>query len=98
MALKIRLKRLGKKKKPYYRVVVAENTWARDGKTVEDIGMYDPLQKPAKFEVKEDRVKHWLGVGAQPTETLTRLLGNEGLVPKVQGLHKKTKKSDKSES
>ena len=65
--LTIRLARIGKKKKPYYRVVVIERTRARDGRVREAVGTYDPLKKPAEIKLNSDRIKYWLGVGAQPS-------------------------------
>ncbi|HKV26088.1 MAG TPA: 30S ribosomal protein S16 [Candidatus Acidoferrum sp.] len=66
----IRLSRIGKKKKPYYRVVVIEKTRPRNGRVVEAVGTYDPLKKPAEIKLDSERVKHWLGVGAQPSDTV----------------------------
>lgn len=68
--LTIRLSRIGKKKKPFYRVVVIERTRPRDGRVVEAVGTYDPLKKPAEIKLNAERVKHWLGVGAQPSDTV----------------------------
>ena len=68
--LTIRLSRIGKKKKPFYRVVVIERTRPRDGRIVEAVGTYDPLKKPAEIKLNTERVKHWLGVGAQPSDTV----------------------------
>ena len=79
--LKIRLRRTGARKKPSYRIVVAESTAPRDGKYVEIIGTYDPLTDPATVKLDGDRAKHWLSVGAQPTERVVKLMAREGLVP-----------------
>ncbi|MBS1840579.1 MAG: 30S ribosomal protein S16 [Acidobacteria bacterium] len=68
--LTIRLSRIGKKKKPFYRVVVIERTRPRDGRVVDAVGTYDPLQKPAGIKLDADRVKHWLSKGAQPSDTV----------------------------
>jgi small subunit ribosomal protein S16 len=68
--LTIRLSRIGKKKKPFYRVVVIERTRPRDGRVVEAVGTYDPLKKPAEIKFNAERLKHWLGVGAQPSDTV----------------------------
>lgn len=98
MTVRLRLKRLGKKKKPFYRIVVADSRSPRDGKDIENIGTYDPNKDPVHFAVDEDRVKHWLSVGAQPSDTVQRLLANLGLVPAVKkvpvqpGVSKKQKK------
>lgn len=78
--LKIRLNRTGARKKPSYRIVVAESTAPRDGKYIEIIGTYDPLTDPATIVLKGDRAKHWLSVGAQPTERVVKLMAREGLV------------------
>ena len=68
--LTIRLARIGKKKKPYYRVVVIERTRARNGRVRDAVGTYDPLKKPAELKLDADRIKYWLGVGAQPSDTV----------------------------
>src|SRR6516225_10539645 len=68
--LMIRLSRIGKKKKPFYRVVVIERTRPRDGRVVDAVGTYDPLQKPAGIKLDADRVRHWLSKGAQPSDTV----------------------------
>ncbi len=72
--LTIRLSRIGKKKKPFYRVVVIERTRPRDGRVREAVGTYDPLKKPAEIKLDAERVKHWLGVGAQPSDTVRSLI------------------------
>ena len=72
--LMIRLKRIGKKKKPFYRVVVIEKGRARDGREVENVGTYDPLKNPAEIKLKSERVKHWLTLGAQPSDTVRSFL------------------------
>lgn len=77
--VKIRLKRKGRKKKPLYRIVVIEDSNQRDGKTIEDIGTYNPHTEPASITVKEDRVKYWISVGAQPSNTVNRLLSTVGI-------------------
>ena len=68
--LTIRLSRIGKKKKPFYRVVVIESSKPRDGRVVELVGTYDPLKKRAEIKLNAERIKHWLGVGAQPSDTV----------------------------
>jgi len=78
--LKIRLNRTGARKKPSYRIVVAESTAPRDGKYIEIIGTYDPLTDPATIKLDGDRAKHWISVGAQPTERVVKLMAREGLV------------------
>lgn len=79
MAVKIRLKRMGKKKSPFYRIVVADSRAPRDGKFIEEIGTYDPNQDPSVFNVNEESVKKWLANGAQPTETVGKLLKIAGI-------------------
>jgi small subunit ribosomal protein S16 len=76
--VKIRLRRVGAKKKPHYRVVVADSRSPRDGRFVEILGYYNPRTEPVTFKVHEDRVLHWLSVGAQPTESVKKLLENQG--------------------
>ncbi len=68
--LTIRLSRIGKKKKPFYRVVVIERTRARNGRVRELVGTYDPLKKPAEVKLDADRIKYWMSVGAQPSDTV----------------------------
>jgi small subunit ribosomal protein S16 len=78
--LRIRLRRTGKKKQPQYRLVVADQKAPRDGKFVEIVGHYNPRTTPKELVVKEERIKYWLSVGAQPSETVHRLLHKEGLI------------------
>ena len=80
MSVKIRLKRMGMKKKPYYRVVVSDVPSPRDGRFIEEIGYYDPMTKPAEIKVDNERAKYWLGVGAQPTDTVRILLKKSGAI------------------
>ena len=74
MAVKIRLKRFGKIRQPYYRVVVADSRTKRDGRVIEEIGKYHPTEEPSFIEVDSERAQYWLSVGAQPTEQVTALL------------------------
>ena len=74
MAVKIRLKRLGKTRAPHYRIVVADSRTKRDGRVIEEIGRYIPTENPSLIEVNSERAQYWLGVGAQPTEQVTALL------------------------
>ena len=85
MAVKIRLKRLGKKKAPYYRVVVADSRTKRDGRVIEEIGKYHPTEEPSLVEIDSERVAYWLGVGAQPSEQVTALLKLTGDWQKFKG-------------
>ena len=71
--VKIRLTRMGKKKKPLYRIVVADSRNARDGKVIDEIGTYDPNTEPSTFKIDEEKAKKWLGDGAQPTESVGKL-------------------------
>ncbi|MBR3307347.1 MAG: 30S ribosomal protein S16 [Lachnospiraceae bacterium] len=74
MAVKMRLTRTGKKKKPQYRIVVADSRNARDGKVIDEVGTYDPNTEPSTFKFDEEKAKKWLANGAQPTETVGKLL------------------------
>jgi small subunit ribosomal protein S16 len=74
VAVKIRLKRMGKIRAPYYRIVVADSRTKRDGRVIEEIGIYHPTQEPSVIEVKSERAQYWLSVGAQPTEQVAALL------------------------
>ena len=82
MAVKIRLKRIGAKKNPYYRVVVADSRSPRDGKFIEEIGTYDPMAEPAVVKIDSDKASTWLKNGAQPTETVKSLLVKSGVISK----------------
>ncbi len=79
MAVKIRLARHGAKKRPFYRIVVADSESPRDGKFLEMVGTYNPLLDPAEISVKTDRVKYWLDQGARPTDTVKSILKKEGV-------------------
>ena len=74
MAVRVRLARVGAKKRPVYRVVVADKRSPRDGRFIEHIGQYNPTKDPAEFTIDQKRLEHWLGQGAQPSETVRRLL------------------------
>jgi small subunit ribosomal protein S16 len=74
MAVRIRLTRLGKKKKPFYRIVVANSESKRDGKFLAIVGTYDPMQKPAAITIHQDKLQSWLEQGAQPTDTVRNIL------------------------
>jgi small subunit ribosomal protein S16 len=78
MAVKIRLARHGAKKKPFYRIVVADSESPRDGRYLENVGTYDPAYDPAKITLKTDRVRYWMDQGALPTDTVQSLLKREG--------------------
>jgi len=78
--LAIRLSRIGKKKRPFYRVVVTEKTRPRNGRFLEIVGTYDPLKKPAEIKLDAERIKYWLGCGAQPSDTVRSFLRNQKIV------------------
>ena len=82
MAVKIRLKRIGAKKNPYYRVVVADSRSPRDGKFIEEIGTYDPMAEPAAVKIDAEKASTWLKNGAQPTETVKSLFVKSGIISK----------------
>ena len=86
MAVKIRLKRMGKIRQPYYRVVVVDGRKKRDGKVIEEIGKYHPKEEPSFIEVVSDRAQYWLGVGAQPSEAVEAILKITGDWQKFKGL------------
>ncbi|GAA1109483.1 MULTISPECIES: 30S ribosomal protein S16 [Nesterenkonia] len=86
MAVKIRLKRMGKIRAPFYRVVVADSRTKRDGAAIEQIGKYDPTQEPSLIEIDSERAQYWLSVGAQPTEQVNALLKVTGDWQKFKGL------------
>ena len=79
MAVKIRLRRMGQKKAPFYRIIVADSRSPRDGRFIEEIGTYDPTQDPTEYHVNEDLAKNWLADGAQPTETVSRIFKAAGI-------------------
>ncbi len=82
MAVKIRLKRVGKKKAPSYRVVVAEASSPRDGRIIENIGWYNPLTEPSTIQIDADRARYWLGVGAQASDSVKSLFVRAGVLSK----------------
>lgn len=74
MAVKIRLRRMGAKKKPFYRIVVADSRFPRDGRFIEEIGYYNPLKEPSEIKIDMDKAEKWIANGAQPTDTVKELL------------------------
>ncbi|AHI23096.1 30S ribosomal protein S16 [Corynebacterium vitaeruminis] len=86
MAVKIKLQRLGKIRTPHYRVVIADSRTRRDGKVIENIGIYEPKQEPSLIKIDSERAQYWLGVGAQPTEPVLALLKVTGDWQKFKGL------------
>ncbi len=85
MATRIRLRRMGAKKKPFYRIVVADSRSPRDGRFIEEIGYYDPLKNPAEVKIDGEKALKWLKNGAQPSETVRALLNKAGLMEKAAG-------------
>lgn len=90
MAVHLRLTRMGRHKRPFYRVVAVDSRMRRDGRFLEVLGTYDPLKEPAVTELKQDRVLEWLQKGAQPTVTVRTLLRRAGILKTFQESHKKT--------
>lgn len=82
MSVKLRLRRMGKKKQPFYRIVAIDSRTARDGRYIENLGTYDPLKNPAEITVQEDRALYWLGQGAQPSDTVKSFLKRKGILLK----------------
>ena len=80
MAVKIRLRRMGAKKAPFYRVVVADSRYPRDGRFIEEIGYYDPTKNPAEVKIDNEKAKQWIANGAQPTDTVKALLKKNGVL------------------
>ena len=80
MAVKMRLRRIGAKKAPFYRVIVADSRSPRDGRFIEEIGYYNPLTTPAEIQIDAEKAKKWISNGAQPTETVKALLKKSGIV------------------
>ena len=80
MAVKIRLRRMGAKKAPFYRVVVADSRYPRDGRFIEEIGFYNPMVEPAEVKVDAEKAKKWIANGAQPTDTVKAILKKEGIL------------------
>ena len=112
MSLRIRLSRGGAKKRPYYRLVIADSRSPRDGKFIERVGSYNPMvakDHPERLLLKEDRIKHWLGLGALPSDRVARFLSNAGMIeakarpeqtkqdkPKAKALERKQEQADKA--
>ena len=80
MAVKIRLRRMGQKKAPFYRVVVADSRYPRDGRAIEEIGYYNPMTEPAEIKIDAEKAKKWIANGAQPTDTAKSLLKKSGII------------------
>lgn len=80
MAVKIRLRRVGAKKAPFYRIVVADSRYPRDGRFIEELGYYDPTKEPSVLKVDDEKAKSWIANGAQPTDTVKALLKKNGTI------------------
>ncbi len=80
MAVKIRLRRMGAKKAPFYRIVVADSRYPRDGRFIEEVGYYDPTKNPSVVKVDADKAKKWISNGAQPTDTVKAIFKAEGIL------------------
>lgn len=88
MAVKIRLKRMGSNKKPFYRIVVADSRSPRDGKFIEEIGFYNPISQPKQVKINDEKAVKWLSNGAQPTDTVKTLLVKHGVMEKFEASKK----------
>ena len=82
MSVKIRLRRMGKKKAPFYRIVVADSRAPRDGRFIAEIGTFDPSTEPSTFKIDEEAAKTWIANGAQPTDAVSKILKNAGIIEK----------------
>lgn len=82
--VKLRLKRIGTKKRPFYRIVVADSRFPRDGRFIETVGTYDPRKNPSEVTLKEDRIRYWLNNGGQPTDTVRSILKKNDISPKSE--------------
>lgn len=96
MAVKLRLKRMGSKQKPFYRIVAADSRFPRDGRFIETVGTYDPIKKDADVTVDEEKALKWLSNGAQPTDTVRSILASKGIMAKFAA--SKAKKVAKKET
>lgn len=92
MAVKMRLRRMGAKKRPFYRIVVADSRYPRDGRFIEEIGYYNPIEEPTVVKVDKELALKWLGQGAEPTDTVRDILSKEGIMKEFH----ETKMSSKS--
>ena len=91
MAVKIRLKRMGAKQRPFYRVVAADSRSPRDGRFIETVGTYNPIPSEAEINIDEEKALYWLGKGAQPTDTVRDLLSKKGIMAKFRETKKEGK-------
>lgn len=95
MAVKIRLKRMGAKKRPFYRIVVADSRFPRDGRFIEEVGYYNPIENPAVVKVDKELALKWLGNGAEPTDTVRSILSKEGILEEFHNQKNAGKKAGK---
>ena len=91
MAVRLRLQRMGKKKRPFFRIVVTDSRTPRDGRIIESIGVYDPLQKSAALTLDKEKALSWLQKGARPTDTVRELLSAAGVMQRFAGLGREEK-------
>ena len=94
MAVKLRLKRMGKKQQPFYRIVAADSRFPRDGRFIETVGTYNPVRKETEIKIDEEKALKWLNAGAQPTDTVRSIFVKEGIMKKFA--ESKTKKAPKA--
>ena len=95
MAVKMRLKRMGAKKRPFYRIVVADSRYPRDGRFIEEVGYYNPIENPAVVKVDKDLALKWLKNGAEPTDTVRSILSKEGIIKEFHETKIASKKAGK---
>jgi small subunit ribosomal protein S16 len=88
MAVKIRLRRMGAKKRPFYRIVVADSRSPRDGRFIEEIGYYNPISEPVEIKIDDEKAVKWLQTGAQPTDTIKDLFKKHGVMDKLEEVKK----------
>ncbi|MBE6139740.1 MAG: 30S ribosomal protein S16 [Firmicutes bacterium] len=96
MAVKMRLKRMGAKKRPFYRIVVADSRFPRDGRFIEEVGYYNPIENPAVVKVDKELVMKWLNNGATPTDTVRDILSKEGILKEFHEAKMANKKNEKA--
>lgn len=98
MAVKIRLRRMGSNKSPFYRLVVADSRFPRDGRFIEEIGYYNPVSEPKVIKIDGDKAKEWIAKGAQPTEGVVRLLEAQGIIEKTEKNWERKAKADEAKN
>ena len=96
MAVKMRLKRMGAKKRPFYRIVVADSRFPRDGRFIEEVGYYNPVENPAVIKVDKELAMKWLNNGATPTDTVRDILSKEGILKEFHEAKMASKKNEKA--